>query len=141
MVTILSKSAALLSKFCAKWPIHIIIGTTLMASILYLSILDYYSSILSSDSSAITFYHPPGSSDYQDWVKVENLSNHKYESAQHLALIPVTFNTFDNQHELPLDSELFHKAYNENERVIITNFSDYQVALESVRTLLVVLNH
>lgn len=135
MVTILSKSAALLSKFCAKWPIHIIIGTTLMASILYLSILDYYSSILSSDSSAITFYHPPGSSDYQDWVKVENLSNHKYESAQHLALIPVTFNTFDNQHELPLDSELFHKAYNENERVIITNFSDYQVALESVRTL------
>ncbi|KAH3659984.1 hypothetical protein OGAPHI_007189 [Ogataea philodendri] len=123
---------AYLARVCANRPIHFIISTALVASITYLSILDHYATSLNADSSKpVSFYHPSGSSDYNKWVQVENLSD--YDSIDHYALTPIKFKRVGDS-SLPVYDNMI-VGMEENEKILVSDYSSTDSLYEQLETL------
>ncbi|KAG7913058.1 hypothetical protein KL907_000003 [Ogataea polymorpha] len=132
MSSVLANVSAFLAQTCAKRPIHVIIGTALVASITYLSILDHYASSLSiASSQPVLFYHPSGSSDYTKWSQVDNPS--AYESADHYCLTPFKFKRVGDA-DLPVYDNLL-VGMEENEKILLSDFASTESLYEKFATM------
>lgn len=98
----------------AQRPIHVIVIVAILASILYLSVVDEYLSETVNYSNSINYYHGP---DNGQWSQVDDIS--RYKNADRLTLIPLKFSRSHNS-ELP-EIENSFCGVNDNERFIIIN--------------------
>ncbi|CUM66104.1 uncharacterized protein PRCAT00003759001 [Priceomyces carsonii] len=125
----ITKSLTALSRTSANRPIHVIIITGLLASIAYLSVVEEYApGNLDKSESSVQFYHPPGSSDYKDWVHIDD--SLAFNGADQVVVVPLRFKRI-HDNRIPEVKGSF-KGLNSNERVIITTPEEYETTLKSI---------
>ncbi|ODV95543.1 hypothetical protein PACTADRAFT_34109 [Pachysolen tannophilus NRRL Y-2460] len=144
--SIVTKPAAMLSKTSASYPIHTLITLTLLASYAYLSIVDEYivrGSNLNNNNGGsgyvnpqvvgeVSFYHPHGSNDYNNWIEIEDYSQFSND-VDHIAVTYLTFKDVKN-HELPEIKDSFQSMV-KNERILITDFDGKDKVLANLNKL------
>lgn len=89
MLNFVTRVAASVASISAHRPIHFTIATSLLASIAYLAVVDEYIPESFDQPGLVSYYHPPGSSDYNGWVELADVS--QYPDAEQLTLIPLVF--------------------------------------------------
>lgn len=95
MLTKVTLVTASIARLAALRPIHFSIITCLLASIAYLAVVDeYIPGSFDKDLHQEMFYHPPGSSDYGGWKRVDDAA--LYEMAEHFSIVPMKFQRFQS---------------------------------------------
>lgn len=89
MLNLVTKVTASVASISAHKPIHFTILTSFLASIAYLAVVDEYIPESFDNSGLVSYYHPPGSSTYNGWTKVEDVSLHA--DADQISLVPLVF--------------------------------------------------
>lgn len=89
MLNFVTRVTASVASISAHKPIHFTIVTSLLASIAYLAVVDEYIPESFDQPGQVSYYHPPGSSDYSGWVELADVSKHP--NAEQLTLIPLVF--------------------------------------------------
>ena len=84
-------ATASLARLAALRPIHFAIITCLLGSVAYLAVVDEYIPG-SFQHPQVMFYHPPGTTEYGDWVRVEDST--PYESADQYVILPLKFHSY-----------------------------------------------
>ncbi|GME84020.1 unnamed protein product [Ambrosiozyma monospora] len=123
-----------IAKFCANKPIHIIIGTALLASLTYLTIVENYVAHfnISADSSDLLhFYHAPGSSN--DWIQIDDLSDFASNGAEHLALTPISFKGAEKS-DYPLNGQLIFSE-DGSQAFLLSDYQNYDEEIEKLDLL------
>lgn len=128
MLAFITQLISALARTSANRPIHFIIVPALLASIAYLSIVDEYIPENLQSSSGIHFYHPPGTSNYKQWVKIEDIS--AYPEADKFTITPLKFKRVRNA-KIP-DIEGAFNGLNENERILITKLDASLNAIDKI---------
>ncbi|ANZ76226.1 BA75_02114T0 [Komagataella pastoris] len=122
-----------LSKICAHRPIHTIVVTALLVSLAYLTIVEEYTSRSSLSNPYISFYHPPGNSDYQNWVPLDDSVKLKSKSAQHLSVCALKFKRV-NGHQIPDLAGSFQSA-DPTEIFVVQDFDKSFEYFDSISTI------
>ncbi|ODV69489.1 hypothetical protein HYPBUDRAFT_116506 [Hyphopichia burtonii NRRL Y-1933] len=128
MLDFISKSTSALARTSANRPIHFIIVIALFASMAYLSVVDEYLPDQFLSDYSIKFYHPPGSSLYTDWTKIDDVS--AYSDADQYVVAPLRFKRVQTD-DIPELEGTFH-GLNSNERILITRPEDLEESLNSI---------
>ncbi|CDK25379.1 unnamed protein product [Kuraishia capsulata CBS 1993] len=132
MISVVPSVVAQLSKFCANRPIHIIVATTLLASVTYLTIIDKYVSLSEEYREHVAFYHPAGSSELESWVQVENTVD--FGSASQFAAIPLKFR-MTQSYELPDVAGTVGQEGSPERFLIVKEEDDVSATLQAIRVL------
>lgn len=128
MLAFLTRVISSLARTSANRPIHFIIIPALLASIAYLSIVDEYIPESVQSNTGIHFYHPPGTSNYKQWVKIDDVS--AYPKADQYTITPLKFKRVRNA-QVP-DIEGAFNGLNENERILVTRLENVQSSLLTI---------
>lgn len=94
MLNFITQVTAGLARISAHRPIHFTLVTSLLVSIAYLAVVEEYIPESIDKNGGIHYYHAAGSSNYNDWVKIDDLS--LYADAEQLTLIPFVFKRMHN---------------------------------------------
>ncbi|GEQ67072.1 hypothetical protein JCM33374_g735 [Metschnikowia sp. JCM 33374] len=89
MLTKITNGAASLARLAALKPIHFSIITCLLASIAYLTVVEEYIPDSVERQHQVFFYHPPGTSSYNKWTKVTDVS--EFADADQFSIVPLDF--------------------------------------------------
>ncbi|CAH6723291.1 3-hydroxy-3-methylglutaryl-coenzyme A reductase 1 [[Candida] jaroonii] len=114
-----------ITNFSAHRPIHVIIATAILASVAYLAVVDEYIPDTLAYSS-ISYYHPPGTSDFSAWVEV---AGDAHPDADHLTVVPLKFSR--TTAGLPDIANSFH-GVNDHEKFVVL---DSTTTIGSLATL------
>jgi hydroxymethylglutaryl-CoA reductase (NADPH) len=130
MLGFITKTTSGLARTSAQRPIHFIIITALLASIAYLSVVDEYIPEYSNYEGGISFYHPPGSDSYQDWIQIEDVS--AYPEALKVSVAPLRFRR--SHSDLPEIPNTL-AGVTSNERILIVESDKLQDSLREISTV------
>lgn len=130
MLGFIKKTTSGLARTSAQRPIHFIIITALLASIAYLSVVDEYIPEYSNYDGGISFYHPPGSDSYQDWIQIEDVS--AYPEALKVSVAPLRFRR--SHSDLPEIPNTL-AGVTSNERILIVESDKLQDSLREISTV------
>lgn len=128
MPKLISNTTSTLASISAHRPIHIIIATALLASIAYLSVVNEYVPENFEFDYSISYYHPPGTSDYKNWMQIDDPNG--YPKAERFSVAPLRFKRVHNQ-QIPLIENTFSGS-NNNERILVTKTDELENTLKSM---------
>ncbi|ODQ79513.1 hypothetical protein BABINDRAFT_161905 [Babjeviella inositovora NRRL Y-12698] len=111
--------ASFLAEVSAHKPIHVILLTTLVVSVAYLSVFEEYVGRGISYND-VSFYHAPGSDDYNGWEQISDWSLHP--DANHLAITSLKFKSV-GERLIPSINGTF-QGFAASERVLIVNYDE-----------------
>ncbi|KAK6456151.1 3-hydroxy-3-methyl-glutaryl coenzyme A reductase (HMG-CoA) [Scheffersomyces xylosifermentans] len=132
MLGFVTKTTSALASTSAYRPIHYIIVTSLLASIAYLSVVDeYIPETFHTADSGISYYHPPGKSDFNSWVQIDNPS--EYPLANHVAIAPLRFKRIHHS-EVPEIANTF-RGTNDNERILVVDSDKLEASLQEISSI------
>lgn len=128
MLKLISNTTSALASISAHRPIHVIIVTALLASMAYLSVVNEYVPENFEFDYSISYYHPPGRSDYKNWIKIDDPNS--YPNADRFSVAPLRFKRVHNQ-KIPLVENTF-SGINENERIMVTKTDELESTLKLI---------
>lgn len=130
MLSKVLNGATSLARLAALKPIHFSIVTCLLASIAYLAVMDEYITDSLERLDEFYFYHPPGRSNYNSWVPVEDPSS--YADATQISIVPLNFR---RMHSLPAPAIENSVQGLNNERLLIVPSENLEASLLSVKKI------
>ncbi|KAK6466011.1 3-hydroxy-3-methyl-glutaryl coenzyme A reductase (HMG-CoA) [Scheffersomyces coipomensis] len=137
MLGFITKATSALATTSAHRPIHFIIVTALLATIAYLSVVDEYVpenlSNPNNISVGINYYHPPGSTDYKNWIQIDDIT--QYPNANQITIAPLRFRKVHNNDQNIPTIDHSYQSLNQNERILILPTDQIQSHLQSINTI------
>lgn len=131
-IGLVKKVTSSLARVSAHRPIHVILITALLASIGYLSVVDeYVPETFKNHESGVHYYHAPGSSDYQDWKRISDIST--YPDANLVSVVPLRFRRFHDS--IIPEVEGTYNGLSSNERILIVESDKLDSKLQSIDKL------
>lgn len=121
MLNYLQTATANLARLSAHKPIHVTLLTSLLVSIAYLAVVDEYIPSQLENNRSVSYYHPPGSTDYSKWVQIDDPA--LYPDADAVSLVPLVFRRRHN-HVLPNVPDTITGAHYEKILVVKSNVLD-----------------
>lgn len=121
----------MLARAAAHRPIHILITTTLLAAVAYLSLVEEYLPESFKESGTVSYYHPGGRFKNKDWVRVDDSS--LYSDAEYYFVTTLKFKNIHN-HPLPALDETFNGKH-PNERILISRPDNLEKNLNALNKI------
>ncbi|RKP31576.1 hypothetical protein METBISCDRAFT_13777 [Metschnikowia bicuspidata] len=129
MLTEVTLATASLARLAALRPIHFAIITCLLGSVAYLAVVDEYIPG-SFQHQQVMFYHPPGSTEYGDWVRVEDAA--PYESADQYVILPLKFHSYHSASVPEIKGAIVTA---DTERLLVVPLGELPGVLEQLREI------
>lgn len=114
---IVPQIACRIARASSHHPIHVIILTAILASLSYIMIVDEYLPDDFETSSSMSYYHAPGSQDFEGWIPINEESFDDYPGANQLTVIPLRFKRIHGNDIPNLDNS--YQGFGNNERLLI----------------------
>lgn len=130
MLNYITQATSGLARTSAHRPIHFALVTALLVSIAYLAVVDEYIPDFVDNVGGIHYYHASGSSNYNDWVKIDDLSLHS--DANHLTLVPLEFQRM--HHDVIPEIENTVHGVND-ERILIVESENLESTLADIKQM------
>lgn len=131
MLSKVNLATASIARLAALRPIHFSIITCLLASIAYLAVVDeYVPGSFEKDHHQVMFYHPPGSSEYNGWRRIEDST--PFEDADQYSIVTLKFQRFQTASVPEVQDTI---ATSESERLLIVPSANLETALEKLNEI------
>lgn len=130
MLNYITSATANLARLSAHKPIHVTLLTLLLVSIAYLAVVDEYIPGLVESNRSVSYYHPPGSSDYSNWTQIDDPA--AFPDADAVSLVPFVFRR-RNDLLLPNIPDTITGAH--YEKILVVKLSALSSKLESLNKI------